>query len=119
MSRLLHAQTLIFDQVDFYLGSSRIFVPLSSLQSKLFVNNQLLPWTLEDGSSVLDSSISSTKIYYNEISGNPGFTSLRFFPDRIGFWRLILSWNTSEVIKEYDVSGAKNSTGGLNASFVG
>lgn len=118
MSRLVHAQALIYDQLDFFLSNTRISVPISSLQSKLFVNNQLLPWTLEDGTAIVDSSISASKIYYNEIAGNPGYNSLRFFPDRVGFWRLIITYSMIEIIKEYDVTSAKNSTGGLNASFT-
>lgn len=118
MSRLVHAQALIYDQLDFYAGTTRISVALASLQSRLFVNNQLLSWTLEDGVLVADSSISATKIYYNEISGSAGYNSIRFFPDRVGFWRLVISYSTTEIIKEYDVTSAKSATGGLNASFI-
>lgn len=118
MGRLLHAQTLIYDQLDFLSGSLRLSVPISQLEVKLFVNNQALPWTLEDGTSVIDNSISAGKIYYNEISLNPGYNSIRLFPDRVGFWRLIFKWLSTEIIKEYDVTSAKGSTGGMVASFT-
>jgi hypothetical protein len=118
MSRQVHAQSVVYDQVDFFLGTNRISVPITSLESKLFVNNQLLPWTLEDGTTVLDISIAATKIYYNEIAGSPGYNSIRFFPDRIGFWRLSIKYSTIEIIKEYDILGTKSSSGGLNASFT-
>lgn len=118
MSRQVHAQSVVYDQVDFFLGTNRVSVPIGSLQTKLFVNNVLLPWTLEDGTLVPDSSIVSTKIYYNEISGSPGYNNIRFFPDRVGFWRLNVIWSTTEIIKEYDILGAKSFSGGLNASFT-
>lgn len=119
MGRLLHAQALVYDQVDFISGTVRQSMPISALSLKLFVNNQILPWTLEDGTTVVDSSISSTKVYYNEISGHSGFNSIRFYPDRIGFWRLVFNSPLIEVIKEYDIIGAKAATSGLNASFYG
>jgi hypothetical protein len=89
-----------------------------------FVNGALLPWTLADGSSVPDASISSGTVYLHEISGSPGFYSLRFLPDRIGFWKLILKNGGLgiEVVKDYDVlaSGSlkPGSSSGLVASFV-
>lgn len=117
MSRLLHAQSLVYDQLDFYLGTQRVPVGVTEIEMKLFVNNQLLPWDLVDGSSVVDGAISASRVYYNGISSAPGYSSIRFFPDRVGFWRLIFSRLGVEIIKEYDITSAKNSSGGLIASF--
>jgi len=74
-----------------------------------------------DGLTIPDSSISSGFVYFNEIPGSPGFYSVRFYPDRTGFWKLVYSIPTlpAEVIREFDVSpsGLSSSANGLNASF--
>ena len=128
MSRLVSAATLVFDQVDIRNPSGTIIratgVVVSNLDVIIFVNNSLLSWDLQDGTLIPDSSISSGVICFNEISGSSGYYSVRFFPDRIGFWRLIFT-NASlgeEIILEYDVVPAKTfaptSANGLNASFT-
>lgn len=126
MSRVISAGVLVRDQIDVYNPSTsftRVAGILSSGTTlKLFVNNLSIPWTLLDGTSVADSSISAGYVYFNEIAGSPGFYSLRFFSDRTGFWRLVLSIvvNSAEIIKEYDsVSSLQgNQSGGLNATFL-
>ncbi len=122
MGRLISAGALAYEQLDFFfpVGTSRRFTGISAsdLQMWLFVNNQILSWPLVDGSSVVDSSIVSGKVYFNEIAGSPGFYSLRFFPDRVGFFRMaFLNPSISvEVSKEFDVvppGVLRPSTGGL------
>jgi hypothetical protein len=128
MSRLVAAGAVIHDQLDFFLPLTSINrltgVVVANLTFSQFVNSSELAWPLADGSAVADSSISSGTVYFHEISGNPGFYSIRFLPDRIGFWRLIFR-NASigaEPIKEFDVvaSGSlkPTSSSGLVASFV-
>ncbi len=97
---------------------------VANLSFEQFVNSSSLAWTLADGSVVADSSISSGTMYFHEISGSAGFYSVRFLPDRVGFWRLIFR-NASigiEIIKEFDVVAAgslkPSSSSGLVASFV-
>jgi hypothetical protein len=124
MGRIISAGSLARAQADFFFptGSSNRITNIlySSIQSKLFFNNSILPWQLVDGTSVLDSSISAGKIYFNEISGNLGYYSVRFFPDKIGFWRLILKNISSdpEVVLEFDTTSPQAPSGGLNASFT-
>ena len=125
MTRILSAGILVRDQIDIYNPVSSFIrqtgiVP-ATVASTLFVNNSLVAWPLIDGTNVSDSSVSAGNLYFNEIVGSPGFYNLRFFPDQIGFWRLIMRivMTSSEVIREYDIVpqlGAKNS--GLNASFL-
>jgi hypothetical protein len=124
MARSVFSQGVIRDQIDFYFpsGSSQRTTGLTAsiIQATLFVNNALMSWPLMDGASVPDSSISSGYIYFNEISGSPGFYSIRFFANKVGFWRLVMKNNSTgiEQVKEYDVTSSSNNSSGLNASFT-
>jgi hypothetical protein len=122
MGRLISAGTLAYEQLDFFFppgSTSRIAgIPASSLQMWLFVNNQILSWPLVDGTMTADSSIVAGSIYFNEISSSPGFYSVRFFPDRVGFFRIVfLSQSYSiELEKAFDVlppGVLRPSSGGL------
>jgi hypothetical protein len=128
MSRLVAAGAVVHDQLDFFSPPTSINrltgVVVANLTFTQFVNSSLLAWPLADGSSVADSSISSGTAYFHEIPGSPGFYSVRFLPDRIGFWRLVFR-NASigiEIRKEFDVVAAGSlkpaSSSGLVASFV-
>jgi len=126
MSRIVTAGSVIYEQLDFYYPINSIIrsvgiVP-ANLTCTVFVNNGVLNWPLIDGTGIVDSSISSGSIYFNEIAN--GFYSLRFFPHMVGFWRIITKHASYsiELIKDYDIvpSGSFKSTGssGLNATFV-
>lgn len=126
MGRQLPAGQLIRDQADFYIPAGSINrmtgVAYTSLNLVVFADNALISWPLADGTNVADVSVSAGKVYFNEIAGSPGYYSVRFFPDRIGFWRLILRETTlgEEVILSYDVTPARPgpASNELNASFV-
>jgi hypothetical protein len=122
MGRLISAGALAYEQLDFFFPSGTVNrvtgIPSSSLQMWLFVNNQILSWPLVDGTMVADSSISSGHVYFSEIAANPGFYSLRFFPDRTGYWRIVLLSQAPpiELEKSFDVlppGVLRPSTGGL------
>jgi hypothetical protein len=124
MHRQLAAGALVIDQISVYdpIGTFNRVVGATSGQfvATVFANNELLLWPIVDGSSVLDSEISPGSVYLNEISGAPGFYTLRWFPDRVGFWvfSLVYSINHSESILTYDIGPAMmNASGGLIASF--
>lgn len=128
MSRLVSAGAIIYDQPDIYSPVGTINRPTGLVVANFaftqLVNGASLPWPLADGSAVPDSSISSGSAYFNEIPGTPGFYSVRFLPDRVGFWKLILT-NAGlgiDVVLEYDVlaSGAlkPGASSGLIASFT-
>lgn len=126
MGRSLPTTSIVRDQVDVFnppTSFTRVTgISSSGLSVKTFINNSLISWPIVDGSSVSDSSVSSGKIYFNEIPGSPGFYSIRFYPDRVGFWRLVFipSLTSVEIVREFDISPSSfgNSTGGLNATFV-
>jgi len=129
MGRLVSAAALVRDQIDLYNPPGSVTratgVPSSMVSVAVFVNNVPLAWTLQDGTTTADAAISAGTVFFNEISGSPGYYSVRFFPDRVGYWRLVFfdAALTEEVIKEYDVvpAGAFSPGGGgngLNASFT-
>lgn len=122
MGRNVSSGSLARAQADFYMiaGQRALGVQWSTIVGSAFVNNALLAWPVADGTTVQDSSISAGKIYFSEISGAPGFYSVRFFPDRVGFWRIVLKSTAlnAEVILELDVTAPSPPAGGLNATFV-
>lgn len=126
MSRLLPSASLIRDQVDYYnpSGSTNraIGITFSQITLQIFVDNSKLLWPIVDGTLIADSSISAGNVYLNEIPGSPGYYSIRFFPDKIGFWKLSILNTTlnQEITKEYDIVPAGTfgpTSSGLNASF--
>jgi len=128
MGRLLPAGTVVRDQLDFYSPpNSTVRVPgvmVGTLDVKIFLNGSILPWTAVDGTSIPDSALSAGTILFNEILGAPGFYSSRFFPDRVGYWRLVVYQSSSgnEQIRDYDIVPAgtfsPSSQGGVTASFT-
>ncbi len=122
MGRIISAGALAYGQPDFFSPAGNFGripgILASGLQMWLFVNNQILSWPLLDGSMVADSSISAGSVYFNEISASPGFYSVRFFPDRTGFFKLVFQslFYGIESEVEYDVlppGVLRPSTGGL------
>lgn len=130
MNRIVSAGQVIRDQVDVYSTAGRIArqqrLTVAAFTTKLFLDNVLQTWPLLDGSTVPDSSVSSGSVYINEISGNLGYYSVRFFPNKVGFWRLLVTvsgLNTEDILG-FDVVaagsfGGSSGSGGLNASFTG
>jgi len=126
MGRSISAASLVFDQIDLYNPPGSITrvagVLAANVSISVFSNNVPLTWAIQDGSAVPDSSISAGIVYFNEIIGQPGFYSVRFYPDRIGFWKIVFSVPSiaAEVIREYDISpmSSSASANGLNASFM-
>ena len=125
MGRSLPAGQLIYDQIDLYMPAGSINRVVgesySLIQLNTFVNNSLLQWPIANGINVADCSISSGFIYFNEIYMSPGYYSIRFFPDRVGFWRLVFREPTfgQEIIRSYDIIPARSNSGNdLVASFL-
>lgn len=125
MHRQIQAGALVFDQINIYNppnSFTRVTGALSSqFSTESLANNATLNWPLLDGTLVLDSDISPGFIYLNEISTSPGFYSVRWYPDRIGFWVLSLTYTTTgvESILSYDVLPASGNSlySGIIASF--
>ena len=126
MGRQVPAGQLIYDQIDLYVPAGTINrvvgENVASLSLIVFVNNGQLAWPLLDGTTVPDSMVSAGTVYFNPISGTPGYYSIRFFPDRCGWWRLVFREATiaQEVIRSYDVIPARPgpASNELNASFI-
>ena len=120
MARTIVAGRLAFDQVDFFeSGHRKTGVAWSDLQMRAFLNASVLSWSLVDGTFTPDSGIGAGSVFFNEIVGVNGYYLVRFFPDRPGFWRIVLSHPVLgvEVIREYDAFPAVPSASGLQASF--
>jgi hypothetical protein len=125
MNRLVSAGALIYAQPDIFSPSSpheRISgLDFSDIQFRLFINNSTISWPLVSGLGVPDSSIVSGKVYFNQITSNEGFYSVRFFADRVAFWRLVLqvpSYMTESML-DFDVvapGALRPSPSGLVAS---
>lgn len=121
------AGSLIRDQIDLYMPPNSVIrktgESFTQLVLNTFVDNGLVLWPLADGTTVPDFSISAGIVYFNEIPGSPGFYSVRFFPDRTGFWRLIFVEPSlgEQAILSYDVTAAQPGGGpsnDLNATFI-
>jgi hypothetical protein len=126
MNRLVSAGSVISDQLAVYNPPNTFTRPVGLVVSDfsliVFANNEELTWNLLDGTSVLNSAISPGSIYFNEISTNPGYYAIRWYPDRIGYWNLSLtcSLNSVEYLLQYDVvpnAFFNNPNQGLIASF--
>lgn len=122
--RLVQINQLILDQADFFEsdGFTRVIglIP-SNLVSELFYKNVLQPWPLVDGSGVQDNLVKSGNIYWNEVPGSPGIYNVRFRPNAIGYWRLLITYAAGTQImgQDYDVvAQVPVVESGLKASFV-
>lgn len=122
--RLVQINQVIIDQADFFEadGFTRVIgiIP-GDLTEELFFNNVLQPWPLVDGSGVPDSQVKSGNVYWNEVPGSPGIYNVRFRPNALGYWRLLITYAAGTQImgQDYDVVAQTTSVeSGLKASFV-
>jgi len=120
MARIAAAGRLAFGQVDFFeSGNRKLGVVWSDLTMSLFVDGQILAWGFIDGAFVADSSIGAGSVCFNEMSGAAGFYLVRFFPDRTGFWRIVLKHpDFGEVICEFDAFPSMLQSSGMLTSVM-
>lgn len=122
--RLVRNNEVVLDQADFFQpdGFTRVTgLTIAQLQSALFFNNALLPWVFVTGASITDSQVASGKVYWVEVPGSPGYYNVRFRPNAVGYWRLLITYTAGQQImaQDYDVSGAPpNMDVGLQSSFI-
>lgn len=122
--RLVQINQIIIDQADFFQsdGFTRVLgLGISDVVSQLFFNNQLQPWPLVLGNGVTDAQVRSGTIYWNEIPGSPGFYNVRFRPNAIGYWRLLITYTAGEQImaEDFDVAAQVPVVeSGLKATFT-
>ena len=122
--RLIQVNQPILDQADFFEpdGFTRTTgLGVVDLSLNLFYKNGLLPWPLIDGSGVSDALVKSGSVYWNEIAGSPGLYSVRFRPNAVGYWRLLLNYTAGLQIMGQDyevVAQIPLVESGLLANFV-
>lgn len=122
--RLVVNNQVVFDQADFFQpdGFTRVtgLIP-SQLVGQLFLQNVLQPWPLVPGAGVTDAQVASGKVYWTEVPGSPGIYNVRWRPNALGYWRLLITYpvGTQIMAQDYDVTvaGVPVETG-LKASFV-
>lgn len=122
--REVYANQVVFDQADYFQldGYSRVTgLTIADLMVEVFSNNQPLGWNLVAGQTVTDAQITSGRVYFHEIPNQPGYYSLRFRPNAVGFWRVVLSYQagTQRLAQDYDVlPEAVRQAPGLKPSFT-
>lgn len=122
--RIIPINQAVLDQADFFQsnGFTRIVgLTPAQLLGQLFYNNAVQPWPLISGTGIADAQVASGRVYFNEVPGSPGFYNVRFRPNALGYWRLLLTYTTGTqtVGQDYDVvQNAPAVAQGLNASFI-
>lgn len=122
--RLVYANQTVDDQADFFQpdGFTRVTgLTVSNLSMQLFFDNQLQPWTFVTGANLTDTQIASGSVYWLEVPGSPGIYSVRFRPNAIGYWRLLITYPAGQQIsgQDYDVNATPPTVDtGLKAAFV-
>ena len=124
VGRIIPYNQVVLDQADFLQsnGFSRVVgLTTADVTGQLFFNNVVQPWPLISGVGVADSQVVSGRVYFSEVSGSPGFYSVRLRPNALGYWRLILIYTAGmqQLAQDYDVvQNAPATTQGLNASLI-
>lgn len=120
--RVLPVNSLSFDQVDFF--QTDFFTRVTGLTPgdltlELFFNNGPVSWTLTSGVGVTDAQVVAGNVYFQELD-QPGYYGLRFRPNAVGYWRLVLNYpvGVQGVGLDYDVVLPPAVASGLTASFT-
>ena len=122
--RLVYANQTVVDQADFFQsdGYTRVTgLTPTGLICQLFFDNQLQPWKFITGANITDTQIASGAVYWVEVPGSPGIYSVRFRPNAVGYWRLLISYPVGLQImgQDYDVNPVPPMVEqGLSSSFV-
>ncbi len=120
-SRTIAATHPVIDQVDVFEADdfTRVVgLDLSDFSLTLYRDNQVQNWTVLAGSLVSDAQVISGRIYFREISN--GVYSVRFRPNVVGFWRLLVVYPAGEQVisLSYDVVPEDVPVSGLLARLV-
>lgn len=122
--RLVQINQVVFDQADFFEPDGftrKTGLGLTDLTHEVFFENDLMPWPLVDGSAVSDAQVTSGKVYWHEVPGSPGFYNVRWRPNAIHYWRLLITYTagTQIMAQDYDVvAQVPAAETGLRASFT-
>lgn len=122
-NRSVQAGLVVFEQVDLYLPDDvtrATGVVPAGLTAKLHLGSTDTAWPVVSGVGVTDVQVAAGKLYWQEFES--GYYSIRFFPNQVGMWRLLLTWNAGPKTFSYtyDVTAKPAFPGalGLKASFV-
>lgn len=122
--RQVFANQVVFDQADFFQsdGFTRVIgLVTSNLTCELFFNNILMPWSFVSGVGISDAQIAAGKVYWLEIPNDPGRYNIRWRPNAVGYWRLLITYTAGLQImgQDYDVINTPQTVDqGLKASFI-
>jgi hypothetical protein len=122
--RIVQQNQVVYDQVDFFQsdGFTRVTgLTYTGVVLNAFFENVAQPWPLANGLTVTDAQVASGYVYFNEVPGSPGYYNIRWRPNAIGYWRLLITYVPGQQIEaqDYDViSSAPAIEGGLSASFI-
>lgn len=122
-ARACSSGKLVLDQVDLFLGDgitrAQDVVP-TDLQLRVYLNGEQLNWPLVTGVGIPDVRVTAGKVYWTEFS--TGFYSIRFFPNAVGTWRVLLTYpaHNQAVSLSYAVAPqVRNDYGtGMRATFI-
>lgn len=121
--RTVTVSRLVLDQVDLFMpdGHTRSQgITVGDLNLKLFFNGSQIEWPLVSGTGVQDLQVTAGKIYWTEFL--TGFYTLRFFPNIVGAWRILLTYPVYDqaVSLSYDVVQPTSVPifSGIRASFI-
>lgn len=123
-TRLVPSNQLVMDQADFFGvdGFTRVTgITVAQVTGQVFFQNQPQPWVLQSGEGVPDTQVVSGRLYFSEVNGMPGFYSLRWRPNAVGFWRILLNFPSGlqSTVQDYDVVPLPADTvGGLKSAFM-
>jgi hypothetical protein len=122
--RIVQQNQIVYDQVDFFQsnGFTRVTgLTYTAVLLNVFFENVAQPWPLADGLIVTDAQVASGYVYFNELPGSPGYYNIRWRPNGLGYWRLLVTYVPGQQIEaqDYDVvSSAPVVETGLSASFL-
>lgn len=122
--RLVQINQTVLDQADFFEPDGftrKTGLGLTDLTHEVFFENGRQPWPLVNGLGVADNQVRSGQVFWNEVPGSPGFYNIRWRPNAVGYWRLLISYTagTQIMAQDYDVtSQVPIGETGLRASFT-
>jgi hypothetical protein len=122
--REVFVNQVVFDQADYFQsdGYTRVTgLTIADLEIETFFNNQSLNWALVNGATVTDGQVVAGKVYFQEVTAEPGHYSVRWRPNATGFWRILITYPAGQqrLAQDYDVRAEPiRQAGGLKPSFV-
>lgn len=122
-SRVVSVSSLVQDAIDLFRADGRTRAPgvqVEDLNLKLFFNGSRIEWPLVSGVNVQNLQVTSGRVYWSEIEA--GFYTLRFYPNVVGSWRVLLTYPEYDqaVSLAYEVVQPTSTpiSVGLRTSFI-